>query len=345
MKQNYFQKDESYLRERVGCMEQLADLRCCVLDDGSGRGSRIIEVNNGSGLRFTINAERALDLADASCDGIPLAWRSCNGLAAPQFSESDGIGWLRNWSGGLLTTCGLRNVGGPCEVDGETFGLHGRASNIPAQEVCCHKGWVNGKYTLTVSGTIRQTRVFGEKLELRRKIVTCMGENSIVIEDTVENQGFAVSPLMLLYHINLGYPLLGENTVLTADEHQVSPKDETAAAGLAEWMRCAVPQADFAEQVFYHELPADPNGMASITATNPDIGLALRLEYRRRELPCLVQWKQMGQGEYVLGLEPANCFPEGQAAMREKHMLREIAPGEHVNTRIKIAVLVGVGRA
>ncbi len=338
MKQNYFQKDERYLRERVGSMEQLADLRHCVLDDGSERGNRIVEVNNGSGLRFTINLERALDLVDASFQGIPLAWKSCNGLPSPQFSEPTGIGWLRNWSGGLLTTCGLRNVGAPCEVDGEAFGLHGRVSNIPAYEVCCHKGWKNGRYTLQVSGKVRQASVFGEKLELQRKISTCMGENSVVVEDTVINRGFAVSPLMLLYHINLGYPLLGENTILTTDEHQITPRDEVAVAGLKEWMRCGMPQPGFAEQVFYHELPADPDGMANIIATNPDIGLAFQLEYRQRELPYLVQWKQLGQGEYVLGLEPANCFPEGQQAMRDRQLLREIAPGESVSTCVKISI-------
>ena len=36
----------------------------------------------------------------------------------------------------------------------------------------------------------------------------------------------------------------------------------------------------------------------------------------------------MGEYEYVLGIEPGNAYPDGRDVMREKGMLKFIAPGE-----------------
>jgi hypothetical protein len=46
--------NEKELKRYVGTMDQLARIRTSVLDDGRGRGIRIADVDNGSGLRFTV---------------------------------------------------------------------------------------------------------------------------------------------------------------------------------------------------------------------------------------------------------------------------------------------------
>jgi hypothetical protein len=73
---------------------------------------------------------------------------------------------------------------------------------------------------------------------------------------------------------------------------------------------------------------------------NENLGLTFCVTYRVAELPYLIQWKMMGQGEYVVGLEPANCFPEGQAQNAERGTLRMIAPGERVETYLRLSVEV-----
>ena len=334
----FSKKGPEFLRERVGCIEQLAQVRQSVLDDGRGRGSRVAEFSNGSGLNFTINLDRGMDIADASFKGVPFAWKSANRDVAPAFYEPEGLNWLRTWGGGLLTGCGLSNVGSPATIGNEQHGLHGRLSHIPAEEVAVEKQWVDGRYVQSISGWVKQTAVFFEKLHLRRKISSIMGEHSILVEDTIENHGFTNSPLMLLYHINLGFPLVDEHAQLEAAEHKVVPRDGIAAVGLQHWARLEAPQPGYKEQVFYHAIPAGPDGFASITLTNPALKLAFRLDYRVAELPNLIQWKQMGQGEYVLGLEPANCFPEGQNAERQRGTLRELAPGQRISTCLKLTV-------
>ena len=53
-----------------------------------------------------------------------------------------------------------------------------------------------------------------ENLVLRRCISTNLGSNRIRIEDIITNEGFDPAPHMLLYHFNLGFPLVSENTHL-----------------------------------------------------------------------------------------------------------------------------------
>lgn len=331
--------DANYLNPRVGRMEQLASIRRLVSDDGKGRGMRVLEVNNGSGLSFTVYPDRGMDIGQAHFNGVPLAWISRNQDVAPQFYDSDGFEWLRTWGGGLLTGCGLTNVGGPNTAGGERHGLHGRLSHIPAEELNTASGWApDGAYTLSACGRMRQSCVFGENLVLTRQITARLGEASITVRDTIENQGFAPTPCMLLYHLNLGWPLVDDGATLEAPAHDVTPQNGHAAEGLSAWSEITSPVPGFAEQVYYHTLPADPHGLASMRLVNPRLGIAFRVTYRVAELPYLVQWKMMGQGEYVVGLEPANCFPEGQEQIAKRGLLKTLSPGERMETFLNLAV-------
>lgn len=331
--------NKTYLAPRLGRMEQLASIRRLVSDDGKGRGMRVLEVNNGSGLAFTVHPDRGMDIGAASFKGTPLAWLSRNLEVAPHFYDSSDFEWLRTWGGGLLTGCGFANVGGPNTAGGERHGLHGRLSHIPAEAVNTDAAWSeDGAYELSVSGTVRHSKVFGENLVLTRRITTRLGENAITVRDRVENHGFADAPFMLLYHVNLGWPLVDEGATLEAPKHKVTPQTEHAAAGLADWTKITAPVPGFAEQVFYHALPKNRQGLASMRLANRKLGLAFTVSYRVAELPYLIQWKMMGQGEYVVGLEPANCFPEGQARIAEQNLLRRVPAGGTVETWLKLSV-------
>ena len=50
--------EQKYLHERIGSMRQLAFVRRAVLEDGKGRNMRVVEISNGSGLRFTVYPDR-----------------------------------------------------------------------------------------------------------------------------------------------------------------------------------------------------------------------------------------------------------------------------------------------
>ena len=325
---------KNFYRKRVGNMEQIAGVRESVITGGRGRDVRVIDVDNGSGLTFTVMADRCCDIYTAKFKGKSFAWLSPNGVVNPNAYEPEGVMWLRTWPGGLLTTAGLLNVGGP---EGG-HGLHGRVSHIPADDLKISRDWVDGEYVLSVAGTIRHTMAFGEKLEICRQIKTVHGKNVIVVKDTVENQGFAPVPLMMLYHCNFGYPAVDDGAFLDAVEHKVTPKDEISAKDIADWAKFTAPIHGYAEELFYHEIPADSDGFARMSIVNKAAGMKVTMAYDPTTLPVLNQWKQMGEGEYVTGLEPGNCYPIGQKANAEKGMLRMIEPGETVNFALQIEV-------
>lgn len=332
--------EKAALLSRVGQMEQLAGIRLIEAADGKARGCRLFDVWTGGGLRFQVNADRALDLSACEFQGLPLAWRSQAGDVHPAFYEPEGFGWLRSFAGGLLTTCGLDQFGVPSEDAGRSFGLHGRISNTPAESLSQQSYWDGETYRLEISAVIRQAALFRETLVLQRKITTSLGASHIRIEDVVTNEGFEEAPHMILYHFNLGFPLVSEHGRLKLASQETFPRDEEARRGLAEWDRFQPPTPGYREQVFIHRPIPDSAGKTTVEFHNPRLGVCVRWRYPQASLPYLMEWKMMGMGAYVVGVEPANCNGlGGRAASREKGELPMLQPGESRTYQIDFEVV------
>ena len=329
------------LLTHIGDISQVGGIRRVVLDDGPERGVRAADVRTGSGFNFTVLLDRGMDIGPAEYQGIPLAWVSPTGPAAPAFYDPRGIGWLRSFHGGLLTTCGLTQTGVPNVDRGEELGLHGRISHTPARQVNHQGQWEGDEYTLCLEGQMREVSVFGHDLRLTRRITGTLGQPTLTINDRVENTGYEPAPHMILYHCNMGFPLLSPTSRLMVPSATVEPRDEIAAQGLALHTTFEEPTPHYAEQCFFHRFEPDPTGHVTVQLVNPELGLALQLRFRHQELPEMVQWKQVGQGTYVLGLEPANCRVEGRSAARERGTLVELAPGETRDYSLEMTVLAG----
>jgi len=326
------------LQDRVGDMSQIAYARPCVLTEGKAKGVSAIDFNTGSGLRFTVIPDRGLDISQADYAGKSLCWRSATGEVAPAFFEPQGLGWLNGFFGGLLTTCGLTYLGAPCVDEGEPLGLHGRVDYIPAQEVAIYTGWEGDEYVVGVKGKIVEVSAFGPHLVLKRSIYAFAGEERLFIRDEVVNQGNAPTPHMMLYHINVGFPVLDSDSRFLAPSLAVTPRDREAEKGIESYDRAIPPTDGFAEQVFYHDLAAlKDKTMAGVV--NPAIGFGLYVAYRKRQLPYLVQWKMMGKGAYVMGLEPSTNYVGGRAGERAAGRLRTLKPGESAIYDLEIGVL------
>ena len=329
------------LLRRVGHMDQLAGIRLTESGDGKARGCRILDVWTGTGLRFQVNADRSLDISSCEFKGIPLAWRSPVGDVHPAYYEPQGIGWLRTFPGGLLTTCGLGQFGSPSQDDGMEFGLHGRISNTPASQVNYRTFWNNDEYKLEISAEIRQAALFGENLVLRRCISTALGSNRICIEDSVSNEGFYPAPHMLLYHFNLGFPLVSEDTRLDLQVEETRPHDDVAELGLDYWDQFQPPTRSYLEQVFIHRPSTNEAGLTQVELKNPKLGLGLYWSYPTADLPYLMEWKMMGEGAYVIGVEPANCNGlGGRAATRRQGQLPMLEPGESRKYHLDVEIIV-----
>jgi hypothetical protein len=336
--------DPADLRRLVGSEAQIAGIRLVELAEGRTRGMRAAEVYTGSGFRFQVLIDRGLDVGAAEDSGRSLAWLH-PALSSPSFHEPGGIGWLRTFGGGLVTTCGLTHFGAPDDhppVDEgpEELGLHGRASHLPAENLRLRQEWRDGRYVLEIEGETCQSRLFGENLRLHRRISTHMGARSLLIEDRVTNDGFRPSPLAVLYHCNFGFPVVSADTELLVSDREVHSRDDAARKGFDSRRQLEAPQEGYAEQVFFHEPRADPSGLAAAGLVNRALAFGAFARWRAAELPVVAQWKMMGPGEYVCGLEPATheMAPTRQE-LRDKGLPRELAPGASIDLRLEVGSL------
>ena len=177
----------------VGDISQVGGVRLLTLADGPERGLRAAELRTAAGLQFIVYLDRGMDIGPAEYKGVPLAWISPTGPSAPSFYEPQGLGWLRTFHGGLLTTCGLTQVGPPGEDGGEKLGLHGRISHIPARQICQGDEWNGNTYIFWIEGRMREVSVFGHDLELKRRISARLDEPGLVIEDRVNRKTISLA--------------------------------------------------------------------------------------------------------------------------------------------------------
>lgn len=320
-------------RRRIGSLAQVARAEELVQTQGVARGTRVIRVETGGGVAFDVLPDRALDIGAMTFRGMPLSWISPTGFAAPSFAAQRGAEWLRGFGGGMLTTCGLDSFGpASADADGD-YPMHGRVSSTPAT---VSRIEVTGTEIL-IEGEVRQARVFGENLVLRRRISAEIGSGTVRVDDTVTNENHLPVGHMVLYHCNLGWPLVSETAHLDIPSHGLAPRDAAAEAGVATWHTLTAPQQGYAEQVFRHDFR--DLGMASVTVDNPQQDLRLELRFDTATLPGLHQWKMLGEGTYALGIEPANVdWSLGRAAAAREEVLPMLAPGESVHYALEFAV-------
>ena len=204
------------LRPRLGDLAQLAYARRVTLDDGQGRGQRLIEVETGGGLAFDVLADRTLDLGQARFRGVPVAWIGPNGYRSPFLPgvPEHGHSPMERGLAGLMTTCGFEHARLPAPRErppgflDANQPLHGSIPFTPADEVNARLDVESG--VLRVEGRVTQFILDGPSYELRRTIVAPLGGAVIEIADAVANIGFAPAPLMALYHFNFGWPAVAD---------------------------------------------------------------------------------------------------------------------------------------
>lgn len=306
--------------------------------DGAERGARILEVSTGGGLTFEVLPDRAFDLGRASYRGVPFAWASATGLRPPTLSDpegEEGLGLLRGYSG-LMSTCGLDHFGGPTRADGRHFDyprrneliqpLHGRLSHQPGKVVALREDVAAGE--IVIEAEVTQAAIFAEHLVLSRRIVAPVGGAEIRILDRVTNKGFVPQPVMVLYHVNLGWPLLdvGASISGTVGEPIWSSHGGGGPVG---WRDVAGPCRSFVEQVWQHDPRAGADGFHRLRLDGPALGFGVEIAARADTLPALLQWQAYSSGLYALGIEPAThgAEPRGPEVVLEPGETREFGVG------------------
>ena len=320
------------LARRSGSLGAYGGVRLMTLSDGLERGIRVLEFRTGTGLRFNVLIDRAMDICEVEYKGRSIGWHGPSGLRHPGLHEPEGeggFGWARSFTG-FLVTCGLDHTLGPQTVPASTYNypgiqtnshaLHGRIAAIPARLTGYGERWEGDRCILWAEGQVRQATTFGENLTLYRRIEVDLGTNDIRLSDRVMNTGFLPTPHMFFYHINLGAPLLGPGARYLApivDVVWAAHADRYTAQNTG-YQTVPAPQDGFAEQVWQHETAADTGGEVPVALVNDHLALGIEVTTRKDQFPCLYEWQHFQAGAYAFGIEPSTHHVLGDLAARER---------------------------
>ncbi|MEO6609603.1 MAG: aldose 1-epimerase family protein [Aestuariivirga sp.] len=344
------------LAQRTGSLAQFGGVRLMTLEDGVERGMRLLEFHTGSGLHFTVLVDRAMDIAEMSHNGRAIGWHSPTGFRHPGLHDPEGeqgIGWVRSFSG-FLSTCGLDHIMGPEEVSADNYnypsrksirhGLHGRVGSIPARLTGYGERWEGDRCILWAEGVVAQAAVFGEVLHMHRRIEADLGGNEVRLTDRVVNAGFAKTPHMFFYHINLGYPVIDEGSRYLAPIRDVvwaSHEDDGLEKQGVGYRRCPSPKMDFLEQVWAYEMASDEAGRVPVAVVNDRLKFGLRVDTNKDQLPCAYQWQNFQAGHYVMAVEPSTHHVQGNSFARERGEMIWLKAGESRSYDTRFVVLDG----
>jgi hypothetical protein len=317
------EQDRRFIEARVGAVERSWGPRAVIAQDGPAVGRRQIDLRHLGGLEVTVEVDNFLDLGSASFNGRPVSF------VAPTTSDR-ADSWARRWQGGLLTTCGLTAVGQAEPAEG---GTHGRAHLVPATVTRSGGQWSDdGAYSLAVEGIMREGAIFEQNLTVHRSITAKIGRSVVRVFDVIRNEGFGGEPVRILYHINLGWPLLHGGATVTAEARAPHATDASAPAS---WTRELVdPEALAPEHVDALIPQADGEGWSAATLRGDDGTVTVK--FRPEQLPYLTIWRSPAAGSYALGIEPGTCWPSHAEGPDHGKAGRMLAPGESFDVEIII---------
>lgn len=329
-------------KEFVGHIDQLFKVNKYQMLNGKADGVKILDIHNGSGLNFNINLDRGMDIPYLSFKGKNVGYISPCGIVAPQYFDDNGLGFLKGFTAGFLTTCGLQVIGIPCSYEGEEYGLHGRISNTPADNYSYEiKQNAEDTFGIEIEGIMSEGRIFDNRLSLKRNIKCFYQKKKVLLTDQVRNEGYNKARHMILYHFNIGYPFLSPNSELIIPTINVKPRDEHSASKLKDWNKIQPPTPGYKEMCYYHKLKGDIENMATVIIYNPDIEMGISIKYDLITLDNFVQWKMMGQQDYVIGLEPANATIDGIEDAMNNGSIKYLQAGESVEYKLEFNIIEG----
>jgi hypothetical protein len=269
------------LTSGVGDLRQIASVRRIVLDDGPERGVRALSFSTGGGLDFWVLSDRSLDIGPLWCNGSQIGWQHPTGFVSPgNFDRYDGAGYgLERALSGFLVTCGLDTIRKP------TDGLpqHGHLPVTPARMTGYGEDWDAPEPYLFCEGTVTIASLKGSSLRLHRRIEAPIGRKSFSISDKIENLGPEPVPIALLYHFNIGFPAVTQETKLALND-----VDVIRVSGCSEPEFVCVPTEN-------------EDALVSLSGGAVDV----EIRYPGTKLPWLQAWSDPRPRRNILAVEPA----------------------------------------
>jgi hypothetical protein len=301
------------------------------LRGGLSDGVEQVRVQSGE-FSFVVLPTRGMGIGKAWLGDWEIGWKSpIRGPVHPKFvpyAEPGGLGWLDGFDE-LLVRCGLESNGSPeFDDDGRLrYPLHGRIANRPAHRLELRVDADAGEISLV--GVVEETRFLFTNLRLTSTISLKAGESVIRVRDEVENLASRDAEAQLLYHINVGAPLLEAGAHAVVPGKTVAPRNARAAEGIDSWPTYAGPEAGFVEQVYFFDLQADAEENTAVLLKNSQGSRGFGVRFNKTQLPWFILWKNTGamQDGYVTGLEPSTNFPNPRSFEGKHGRVVKLPPG------------------
>ena len=287
---------------------------------------------------------RGMSIWRMEASGVRFGWQSpvfgpVHPSQVPVFDPS-GIGWLEGFDE-LLVRCGLESNGAPeHRADGTlVYPLHGRIGNLPADSLSIEYDEASGR--LEVIGEVLESRLFIKRLRLRSRIRFEASNAEVAILDDVTNELSKPASMQLLYHINVGAPILGEGARLEAPIKSLAPKDAHAATEIDNWNQFGAPEKGYSERVYFARLRADESSATTAMLRSPDGDKGLGVTFNTNSLPRFILWKNTAAESdgYVTGLEPATNYPNTRSFEEKQGRTIELESGATASFRFKLMPL------
>ncbi len=315
------------------------------LAGGRSDGVTLVELSAGRTTAFVV-PDRGLGIWKLVVDGVDIGWRSpVAGPVHPRFvpvADPSGLGWLDGFDE-LVARCGLVSNGAPDFDDrGRVLHpLHGRIANLPAHRLAVTLDEAAG--TITLTGDVDETRFLFHALRMTTSLTLRTDRPGISWTDTVTNLSDRPTTMQMLYHVNLGPPLLGANAEVVAAVDELAPRDAAAVADVPTWNRYDAPQAGRGEQAHFARLRPDAAGRVTAMLVAPDGSRAAALSWQAAELPCFTLWKNQGGSAdgYVTGLEPGTNYPNPRSFEESQGRVVPLDPGGSVSFDLALDMLTG----
>ena len=212
--------------------------------------------------------------------------------------------------------------------------LHGRIWRAAADSVEASASWEGDEFVTRVNSTHREAAMFGENLLLERRWTIRLGQPEVELQDTIRNLAFAPEAVLLLYHFNLGHPLVSPGSELKVAASP-EPRDERAAEGLDTAFEIGRPEVGFAEQAYFF------TGVDRAELRSAALGLRLVISWDGAAMPHLTEWKNVAAGSYTVGIEPGTCLPLGRTEILRRGQGLMLEPGEARTIKVRVAVEPG----
>ena len=334
----HFQLSQADLPEMPGTWSVSKQTLRGGLSDGVER----VTIDNGA-LKFHVLPTRGMGLWKGEFRGTFLGWKApVAGPVHPKFvnlADRNGLGWLAGFDE-LLCRCGLVSNGPPGADQGTPLTLHGRIANLPAHrlELAIDPA---PPHAISLSGVVDEGGLFLGRLRLTTTYSTELNSNRLTIHDVVENLSAKPAEMQILYHLNLGAPLLQAGSAIAVPFRELAPHTPHAAQALGSFDSYGGPVAGFAEEVFDFVPAGGADGRTLALLRNAVGTLGLAVRWNVRELPCFTVWKNTAAFEdgYVTGLEPGTNFPYFKSHERERGRVKLLPPGGRWEARWSMEVV------